>query len=207
MAEGLINVTSPDDPDEVIDETQGRPISPFDEVLIVDSFDRRVPLGQSGHLLTRGPYTIRGYYKADDVNKESFTADGYYRTGDIVHWDNSGNLVVDGRAKDLINRGGEKISAEEVENLLLAHPGVLECAVVAMPDAVLGERVCAYVIPRSGVELSLESITRHLAEHGVAKYKWPERLEFIDRWPLTAVGKIDKKVLRQQLRDKLKTKL
>lgn len=203
MAEGLINVTSPNDPDDVIDETQGRPISPLDEVLVVDAFDRPVPAGQNGHLLTRGPYTIRGYYKADEVNEESFTADGYYRTGDIVHWDSSGNLVVDGRAKDLINRGGEKISAEEVENLLLAHPGVLECAVVAMPDSVLGERACAYIIPRSGAALSLDSITSHLAHQGVAKYKWPERLEITDKWPLTAVGKINKKVLRQQLRDKL----
>ena len=203
MAEGLINVTSPDDPDQVIDETQGRPISPFDEVLVVDAFDRPVPPGENGHLLTRGPYTIRGYYRAGTVNEESFTPDGYYRTGDIVHWDASGNLVVEGRANDLINRGGEKISAEEVENLLLAHPGVLECAVVAMPDSVLGERACAYVIPRSGVELTLASLTSHLAATGVAKYKWPERLEITDRWPLTAVGKINKKALRQQLSDKL----
>lgn len=201
MAEGLINLTSPQDPDPVIDETQGRPMSPFDEVVIADAFDRPVPPGQSGHLLTRGPYTIRGYYRADAVNQESFTQDGYYRTGDIVHWDASGNLVVDGRAKDLINRGGEKISAEEVENLLLAHPSVLECAVVAMPDAVLGERACAFVIPREGVEVTLEAVTGHLAERGVAKYKWPERLEVMDQWPLTAVGKINKQVLRQRLQN------
>lgn len=203
MAEGLINVTSLDDPDDVIDLTQGRPVSPLDEVLIVDTFDRPVPHGEAGHLLARGPYTIRGYYKAGAVNQDSFTEDGYYRTGDIVRWHASGNLVVEGRAKDLINRGGEKISAEEVENLLLAHPAVLECAVVAMPDPVLGERICAYVIPRHGTHLTLEMLTRHLNERGMAKYKWPERLEMVDRWPLTAVGKVNKKVLREQLRDKL----
>jgi 2,3-dihydroxybenzoate-AMP ligase len=204
MAEGLINVTALNDDDEVIDNTQGRPVSPWDEVRIVDDLDRPVPVGSLGHLLTRGPYTICGYYAADAVNQESFTRDGFYRTGDIVHWDASGNLVVDGRANDLINRGGEKVSAEEVENLLLSHHGVLECAVVAMPDEVLGERACAYVIARPGTNVTLHDLARHLQALGVAKYKWPERLELIEKWPLTAVGKVNKKVLREQLLAKLK---
>ncbi|HJE58789.1 MAG TPA: AMP-binding protein, partial [Nocardiopsis listeri] len=114
MAEGLVNYTRDGDPDEVVTATQGRPISAHDEILVVDDADRPVPEGDPGHLLTRGPYTIRGYYKAPDHNKSAFTADGFYRTGDIVRRHPSGNLVVSGRAKDQINRGGEKIGAEEV---------------------------------------------------------------------------------------------
>ena len=107
-----------------------------------------MPDGEPGELLTRGPYTIRGYYRADDHNARAFTADGFYRTGDIVRRDPGGNLIVEGRAKDLINRGGEKISAEEIENLLLAHPAVREAAAVAMPHPVLGEQTCAYLVLR-----------------------------------------------------------
>ena len=144
MAEGLLNYTRLDDPDDVVVETQGRPLSPADELRIVGPDGEPVPDGEPGELLTRGPYTIRGYYRADAHNATAFTADGFYRTGDIVRLDPSGNLTVEGRAKDLINRGGEKISAEEIENLLLAHPAVREAAAVAMPHAVLGEQTCAY---------------------------------------------------------------
>jgi non-ribosomal peptide synthetase component E (peptide arylation enzyme) len=112
----------------------------------------------------------------------------------------SGNLIVEGRRKDLINRGGEKISAEEVENLLLSHPTVLNVAVVAMPDPVLGERACAYVIPRPGVPPTLAELTRFLSEDKrVARFKLPERLEVRDRLPTTAVGKISKKDLREEI--------
>jgi 2,3-dihydroxybenzoate-AMP ligase len=156
MAEGLLNYTRLDDPDQEIVETQGRPCSPDDEIRIVDDDDRDVPPGKPGHLLTRGPYTIRGYYKAPEYNRRAFTSDGYYRTGDVVCLSHGGNLMVEGREKDMINRGGEKISAEEVENLILAHPSVFNVAVVAMPDPVLGERTCAYVIPKPGASLTFQ---------------------------------------------------
>src|SRR5690606_4345369 len=126
MAEGLVNYTRRDDPEEDVLTTQGRPISPDDEILIVDDDDNPVPPGQSGHLLTRAPYTIRGYYTAEEHNAKAFTPDGIYRTGDVVRMTPEGNLVVEGRAKDQINRGGEKIAAEEVENHLLAHPAVFD---------------------------------------------------------------------------------
>ncbi|MBI3935308.1 MAG: AMP-binding protein, partial [Acidobacteria bacterium] len=111
MAEGLINLTCPDDPLEVIRETQGRPVSPGDEIRIVDDDGNEVPAGQPGELITRGPYTIRGYYRAEEHNRTAFTPDGFYRSGDVVRMHPSGNLVVEGRKKDMINRGGEKISA------------------------------------------------------------------------------------------------
>lgn len=203
MAEGLLNYTRLDDPDEVIVETQGRPLCPDDEVRIVDPLGQPVPDDQPGELLTRGPYTLRGYYCADEHNARSFTVDGFYRSGDIVVRDRSGNLIVRGRAKDLINRGGEKISAEEVENLILGHAAVFNVAAVAMPDRVLGERTCAYVVLRSGATLTLEELCAHLLAQSIARYKLPERLEITAALPLTKVGKIDKHALRQDITAKL----
>jgi len=203
MAEGLCCSTRAGDPEEVIVETQGRPMSEDDEIRIVDENDRDVPPGELGELLTRGPYTIRGYYRAEEHNRASFTPDGYYRTGDVVRMHRSGNLIVEGRRKDLINRGGEKISAEEIENLILSHPAVENAAVVAMPDAVLGERACAYVVLRPGASLDLGALTRFLEKKRIARFKLPERLEVIERLPATAVGKISKKDLRDDIQRKL----
>ncbi len=152
-------------------------------------------------LQCRGPYTIRGYYRAPEHNRAAFTDDGFYRTGDMVRMHPSGNIVVEGRKKDLINRGGEKISAEEVENLILSHPAVLNVAVVAVPDEVLGERACACVMLRPGTTLTLADLTDFLLrEKRIAKFKLPERLQVRDRFPTTAVGKISKKDLREEVR-------
>jgi 2,3-dihydroxybenzoate-AMP ligase len=203
MAEGLLNYTRLDDPDEVVMETQGRPLSPADEILIVGPDDEPVPDGEPGELLTRGPYTIRGYYRAEAHNASAFTSEGYYRTGDVVRRDGGGNLIVEGRAKDLINRGGEKISAEEIENLLLAHPAVREVAAVAMPHPVLGEQTCAYLVLRPDDTVDLKSLSAYLEGRGVARFKWPERLEVLDALPVTNVGKVDKKKLREDIAAKL----
>jgi 2,3-dihydroxybenzoate-AMP ligase len=199
MAEGLLNYTRLDDPDDVVVETQGRPLSPADELRIVGPDGRPVGAGEPGELLTRGPYTIRGYYRADAHNASAFTEDGFYRTGDIVRLHPSGNLTVEGRAKDLINRGGEKISAEEIENLLLAHPAVREAAAVAMPHPVLGEQTCAYLVLRPDDSLDLAALAAYLDGRGVARFKWPERLEIVDALPVTNVGKVDKKKLREDI--------
>ncbi len=204
MAEGLLNYTRLDEPEEAIVETQGRPVSPADEIRIVDEDDRDVPPGEPGNLLARGPYTIRGYYRAPEHNRRAFTSDGYYRTGDVVRLHSSGNLIVEGREKDMINRGGEKISAEEVENLILAHPAVFNAAAVAMPDPVLGERTCAYVILKPGANLSFEELIAFLEKQQIAKFKLPERLELVDSFPLTNVGKVSKKDLREDIARKLK---
>ena len=203
MAEGLCCATSPDDPEEVIVETQGRPISEADEFRIVDEDLRDVAPGELGELITRGPYTIRGYYNAADHNRASFTADGYYRTGDMVAMHPSGNFMVEGRRKDLINRGGEKISAEEIENLILSHPAVLNAAVVAMPDPVMGERACAFVVLRPAASLDFKGLTEFLEAQRIARFKLPERLELLDQLPTTAVGKVSKKDLRDQIKRKL----
>ena len=203
MAEGLTNLTRPDDPYDVVRETQGRPVSAADEIRIVDDDGSDVQAGTVGELITRGPYTIRGYFKSEQHNRTAFTDDGFYRTGDMVGLHPSGNLIVEGRRKDLINRGGEKISAEEIENLMLGHEDVQMAAMVAMPDPVMGERGCAFVIPRSGRSLTLEQLTRFLIDKKIAKFKLPERLEIVASLPLTGVGKISKKDLRETIAAKL----
>jgi salicylate---CoA ligase len=203
MAEGLLNYTRLDDPDEVSCTTQGRPLSPADEVRLVDESDRDVPEGQPGALLTRGPYTPRGYYRAAEQNARAFTADGWYRSGDICRRTPEGNLVVEGRDKDMINRGGEKVSAEEVENLVYQLPAVAAVAAVAMPDADVGERVCVYVVPRPGQSVTLDEIRAAMDATGVARYKFPERLELVPELPSTKVGKIDKKALRADIAGRL----
>ncbi|NEZ45307.1 (2,3-dihydroxybenzoyl)adenylate synthase [Paenibacillus alvei] len=196
MAEGLVNYTRFDDPEETIINTQGRPMSPYDEIRIVDDEDSEVALGEVGHLLTRGPYTIRGYYKAEQHNARSFTSDGFYRTGDMARMTPAGYLVIEGRAKDQINRGGDKVAAEEIENHLLAHPGVHDAAVVSMPDEFLGERTCAFVI-RYEAAITGSELKAFLRDRGLASYKIPDRVEFVESFPQTGVGKVSKKMLRE----------
>ena len=202
MAEGLVNYTRPEDGDDLLVTTQGRPISPDDEVRVVDDGDKQVPVGEVGHLLTRGPYTIRGYYQAAAHDAVSFTADGFYRTGDLVRQLPSGHLEVTGRAKDQINRGGDKIASDEVENHLLAHPGVLDAAVVAVADEFLGERTCAFVIqdPASGDEpLTERGIRDFIRGRGLAAFKVPDQVRLVDAFPATGVGKTSRRELRRLL--------
>jgi 2,3-dihydroxybenzoate-AMP ligase len=200
MAEGLVNYTRDDDPDDVVETTQGRPISPDDEIRVVDADDRDVPQGEIGHLLTRGPYTIRGYYEADAHNAVAFTEDGFYRTGDLVRLTPTGHLEVTGRAKDQINRGGEKVAAEEVENHLMAHPAVHDAAVVAAADPYLGERICAFVVPRAGANRPTGGQLRDWVRgRGLAAYKIPDTVKLVDEFPVTGVGKISKSALRAAL--------
>lgn len=201
MAEGPLYWIRKNDPEEVKLCTQGRPQSPGDEFKIVDPINgQEVKPGEVGELWCRGPHTIRGYYRAPDHNAKAFTKDGFYKSGDLVRLHESGNVVVEGRIKDCINRGGEKISAEEMENHILAHPSVVNCAYVAMPDPILGERACAYVIPKASSDLTLESLNDFLInQRKIAKFKLPERLELIDSFPLTTVGKINKNALREMI--------
>ena len=158
-----------------------------------------VPDGEPGELIVRGPYTLRGYFRAPEHNARAFTPDGFYRSGDLLRKLPSGNYVVEGRVKDLINRGGEKISAEEVENLILAHQAVLNVACVPYPDPVLGERMCACVVLRPGRSLNLEELVTFLQGFEIATFKLPERLECLDTLPLSGFGKVSKKDLAAQL--------
>ena len=201
MAEGLICWTRPADSLEVKIKTQGRPVSEGDEVRVVDlNTGEELPDGHSGECCTRGPYTIRGYYKAEEHNRRAFTQDGFYRTGDLVMKDARGNIVVLGRVKDCISRGAEKINAEEVEAHIDQHPKVNASAVVGMPDEVYGERVCAFVVPRPGQAFWLDELASFLIEERkIAPFKVPERLEFVDELPVSAVGKFEKKTLRNRI--------
>ena len=203
MAEGLICITRGDDSDEVLHHTQGRPICPDDELLVVDDQGQPVPLDVPGVLLTRGPYTPRGYYRAEEHNARSFMPDGWYRTGDIVRLRPDGNLVVEGRDKDMINCGGEKVSAEEVENLAYQVEGAARVAAVAMPDPVLGEGVCLYVVPHQGMTVELDDFLTTMDRIGVARFKMPKRVVLVGSLPVTNIGKIDKNALRKDIQRRL----
>ena len=197
-AEGLINMTRTDDPLDLVLNSSGSPVCDEEEIKVVDDFGNEVADGESGELLTRGPYTIRGYYRADDKNAEAFTQDGFYRMGDIVRKQGR-NIYTEGRRKDLINRGGEKISCDEVENLILMHPAVKSASLVAMPDPVFGEKACAFAVLKEGQKLSFKELIAFLEQQNIARFKLPERLEVITKFPLSPVGKILKRELREMI--------
>ena len=194
-----VDYTRLDDPEDVIVSTQGRPISPDDEIRVVDDGDRDVTPGGTGHLLTRGPYTIRAYHAAPEANAKSFTSEGFYRTGDIVRRRESGHLEVLGRASDHINRAGEKISAEEIEDHLIAHPDVLDAVVVSVPDPRHGERTCAFVLPREGAAPEARVLRGFMRGRDIAAFKIPDEIRLVSDLGTTAVGKISRRELRAQL--------
>lgn len=194
MAEGLVNYTRLDDDETHIFTTQGCPISEDDEVWVADNQCQPVPCGEPGLLMTRGPYTFRGYYRSPEHNQSVFDVNGFYCSGDVVIQFPDRYLKVIGRQKDQINRGGEKIAAEEIEHLLIHHPMVTYAALVAIPDPLMGEKTCAYVVTRETIKPVV--LRRWLREQGIADYKLPDRFENLPELPLTPVGKIDKQALR-----------
>ena len=203
MSEGTLMFVRPEDPEEDRLETVGKPICPDDEVRLIDEEGNDVAPGEVGELCSRGPYTLRGYYGAAEHNAKVFTPDGFYCSGDLMRQNKAGNYIVEGRKKDLINRGGEKISAEEIENLILQHPAVQNVACVAMPDADMGERMCACVILRAGHSLTLSDLLAFLAAKEIAKFKLPERLETMSDFPLSTFGKVSKKTLVETVSEKI----
>ena len=203
MSEGMLFFVRRGDPEEVMLETCGRPICPDDEVRLVDDDGKDVAPGEVGELICRGAYTLRGYLRVPEYNAKQFTPDGFYCSGDLMRLHPSGNYVVEGRKKDLINRGGEKISAEEIENLILMHPAVQNVACVAIPDPAMGEKTCACVIPRAGRTLTLKELTAFLATKEIARFKLPERLELMNEFPLSTFGKVSKKSLVEMVSKKL----
>jgi mycobactin salicyl-AMP ligase len=194
MAEGLLNYTRLDDPDDILDRTQGRPLSEADEIAVVDEAGTEVPAGDEGELMVRGPYTINGYFNAEAVNRQSFSADGFYRTGDKVRRSINGYLEVAGRVKDVIHRAGETVSALDLEEHLLTHPAIWSVAAVALPDEYLGEKICAAVVFRTEA-VTLAELHRFLDQRGVAAYARPDVLTPMSSLPTTAVGKVDKKAI------------
>jgi non-ribosomal peptide synthetase component E (peptide arylation enzyme) len=204
MGEGMGFWSRIGDGEEILLNSQGAPMFDEDEIRVVDENEKEVAYGERGELLVRGPITIRGYYNSPEYNRKAFTADGFYRTGDVVSMYKGQYISVEGRIKDTINRGAEKISAEEVENHILAHPDVENCAFVAMPDRVLGEKGCVFVRTKPGKTLTLADLQAFLKnERNISTFKLPERLEIVDAFPLTNVGKIDKKELRRVIAEKL----
>jgi non-ribosomal peptide synthetase component E (peptide arylation enzyme) len=210
MGEGLLLTTRPGAPREARATTVGTPLSPLDEIRILEPGSvTELPGGQVGELCCRGPYTLRGYFDAAAHNTRAFTPDGFYRTGDLACIREIGGqryVSIEGRIKDVINRGGEKINAEEVELLLLRHPRITEAAVVAMPDPRLGERTCAYLVVH-GEPVTLAEIRQHFTRLQVATFKWPERIEQLAEIPRTLVGKADKKRLQTDIAAKVATEL
>ena len=202
-AEGLLNYVRLDDPEDMVMESSGRPVSPADEVKVIDDNEKTLPFGAIGELATRGPYTVRGYYRAPDHNKTAWTKDGFYKTGDLVRMNEKGYIFTEGRIKDVINRGGEKINVEEVENLILSYPKVKNVAIVAMPDPVFMERACAYVMLKDGQSLTFKELSDYLLTKNIAKFKLPERLEVVPEFPLSPAGKILKRDLRADIANKL----
>ena len=203
MSEGLLMFVRHDDTDDAKQETCGRPVCADDEVRLVDDDGREVAPGEVGELTCRGPYTLRGYFGVPEYNARQFTPDGFYRSGDLMRQHPSGNYVVEGRKKDLINRGGEKISAEEIENLILMHPSVQNVACVPMPDPAMGEKTCAFVILRPGHTLTLQALVSFLLTKEIAKFKLPERLEIVSDFPVSTFGKVSKKALAERVAEML----
>jgi non-ribosomal peptide synthetase component E (peptide arylation enzyme) len=208
ITEGLLMCSAPDDPSEARFKTVGRPMSQHDEIRLLEpGAEREVSFGKIGELCFRGPSTTRGYFRMPEVNQSSFTSDGFFRTGDMMMAHRIGGMVCysfEGRIKDNIDRGGEKFGAEEVENLICQHPDVADAKVVAIPDRIYGEKACAYLLMRHGATApSVKTLGEYLISLGLAKFKLPERIELIDAFPVTRVGKVDKAALRKLVANKL----
>jgi non-ribosomal peptide synthetase component E (peptide arylation enzyme) len=208
ITEGLVLISHPDDPPRARHLTQGRPGYTAEEIRILEAgTEEEVGPGEVGELCFRGPSSLRGYYNAPGQTREALTADGFVRTGDLAKAHRiEGRLYYsfEGRLKDNINRGGEKFGTEEVENFIRQHPAVADVAVVAMPDEMLIERACAYLVPRPGMQApDVRSLGGFLNSRGLAKFKFPERIEVVESFPVTRVGKLDKGQLRKAIAEKL----
>jgi cyclohexanecarboxylate-CoA ligase len=174
--------------------TDGRALEGM-EVRIVDFDGKPVPTGQSGRLLVRGCQMFTGYYKKPEL--KTFDAEGWFDSGDLAYMDDEGYIRISGRVKDVLIRGGENVPVIEIENLLYKHPAVAAVAVVGYPDARLGERGCAFIVPKPGTTIDLAAMQTYLAESRMAKQFWPERVELVADLPRTASGKIQKFKLRE----------
>jgi 2,3-dihydroxybenzoate-AMP ligase/mycobactin salicyl-AMP ligase len=204
MVEGPLSQSRPHDPLEIRCNTIGRPCCPYDDIITLDSKGKKTPRGVEGELSAKGPGIFTGYLKNPQANMDSFTPDGYFRTGDLAVIDEKGTTRITGRIKDIIIRGGENIAARDVEDLISAYPKVEYVAAVGMPDPDLGELVCAYIKPVEGASVSHEDILAHMDKMEASKIHYPARTEIVQEMPLTAAGKADKKVLKKDIEEKLK---
>lgn len=197
MSEGPCTNTKLSDPLDLVRNTVGFPICPGDEFRVVDEEGNPVYPGKDGELVARGPGVFRGYFKAETINRDSFLPGNYFRTGDLARIDADGRITLTGRRKDVIFRGGEKISAALIEHYLSALPEIARAAVVGIPDPRLGERICAFIEPASGQVPTPERIAQFFKSEGISVMLCPERVEVVQAFPLTAVGKLDRNRLRE----------
>jgi non-ribosomal peptide synthetase component E (peptide arylation enzyme) len=208
MTEGMVFAAAPTTSSALRHQTVGYPVSPSDEVrLLIPGEETEVAFGEIGELCFRGPSTVTCYFGDPETTRASFTSDGFFRSGDLMRTHRMEGLIVysfEGRIKDNINRGGEKIGAEEVEGLIGQHPDIADVRVVAMPDPFYSEKACAYLIMHAGRRApTVPELGEFLLRMGIAKYKLPERVETIDAFPLTKVGKADKAKLRAMIAEKI----
>ncbi len=204
MTEGAGTITRSTDSPEVVGDTVGKGMCPYDAYKILDDNGNEMPSGKEGEVVARGPSIISGYYKSEEEDKLVFTGDGFFRTGDMGRFDPMGNLIITGRKKDIIRRGGETIIPSEIEQMITEHPNVSQTVVVGMPDARLGERICAYIQLLQGEKITYEDLIAYLKEKGASKMLLPERLEVLQELPLTPMQKVDKQALREDITRKLK---
>ncbi len=191
----------PEDPEDLSANTDGK-ISPGMRVKIIGEDGKDLPPGREGEILVTGPETFIGYTDPR-LNQEAFGEDGFFHTGDMGYIVNNDYIVVSGRKKDIIIRGGENISVKEIEDTLYQHPAIEQAAVVAMPDKKLGEKACAYVKVRPDCTFSFDAMMEHFISNQMSTRKIPERLEIINALPMNASGKILKTQLRKMIAEKL----
>lgn len=197
-------IVSPHFPEEKVLTTDGCQVTGT-EIKVVDDQGNQVPPWVEGEELSRGPGVFMGYIREPEMTKDALDEDGWYHSGDLCIMDEDGFIRITGRKKDVIIRGGENISSVEIEGILMLHENVTEAAVVSYPDNRMGEKACAYVVlkePEKG--LTIKEMQAHMEANGIAKFKWPERIEFIQALPRTETGKIQKFKLRDDVREKLK---
>jgi 2,3-dihydroxybenzoate-AMP ligase/mycobactin salicyl-AMP ligase len=202
--EGMTTITRARDELTVICSTVGRPTCPYDTYKVVNRDGNELPPNTQGELVLKGPGVFTGYYQNPEENKKVFTEDGFFRTGDVARIDEKGYITLTGRLKEMINRGGESISATEIERLINRHPDVAAVAVIPMPDPMMGEKVCAYIQPKAGARLSFEAVISFLRAQKASVLQLPERIEFIEAMPYTGAQKTDKKFLQEDIEKKLK---
>jgi 2,3-dihydroxybenzoate-AMP ligase/mycobactin salicyl-AMP ligase len=203
--EGMTTITRTTDDLETICTTVGRPTCPYDTYKVIDKEGNELPPNTQGELVLKGPGVFTGYYNNPEENKKAFTKDGFFRTGDVATINEKGYITLTGRIKEMINRCGESISATEIERLINRHPDVAAVAVIPMPDPFMGERVCAYIQPKTGTQLSSNEIISFLKDRKASVLQLPERIEFIDTMPYTGAEKLDKKFLREDIEKKLQS--
>ncbi len=199
---GLPTWTSLDDPPEKAYFTVGRPLRGM-EVAIFDEAGKPVPPGVTGEVVYRGANVSMGFYKNVEDFRKLFDPQGWYFSGDLGQIDQEGYLKILGRKKEIIIRGGANISPAEIEEILQTHPKIADVAVVEMPDTVMGEKACAYIVPKAGQTIQFEEMISYLKEKNLSTYKLPERLEVVKAFPMTASEKVMKKELEQDIARKL----